>query len=49
MGIVALPTVEMDGKIYFVDERLKELRNVNDPHDSRPLEDIYKGADYVWK
>jgi hypothetical protein len=38
----ALPTVEIDGKVYFIDERLRELRNINNPHDSRPLDDMYK-------
>ncbi len=29
-----LPTVTLDnGKTYFVDERLKQLRNVLNPHD----------------
>ena len=29
-----LPTVTLDnGKTYFVDERLKQLRNVFNPHD----------------
>ena len=29
-----LPTVTLDdGKTYFIDERLKQLRNVNNPHD----------------
>ena len=29
-----LPTITLDdGKTYFVDERLKQLRNVLDPHD----------------
>ncbi len=47
MGIVALPTVEIDGKVYFVDERLKELRNVLNPHDSRPLDDMNKEVEDV--
>jgi len=38
----ALPMVEIDEKVYFIDERLRELRNVNNPHDSRPLDDMYK-------
>ena len=38
----ALPTVELDGKVYFIDERLRELRSVDNPHDSRPLDDMYK-------
>jgi hypothetical protein len=29
-----LPTITLDnGKTYFVDERLKQLRNVHNPHD----------------
>ncbi len=29
-----LPTVKLDnGETYFVDERLKQFRNVNNPHD----------------
>ena len=29
-----LPTVTLDnGKTYFIDERLKQLRNVKNPHD----------------
>jgi hypothetical protein len=28
-----LPTLRLWGKRYFVDERLKELRNVENPHD----------------
>jgi len=28
-----LPTVTIDGKTYFIDLRLCELRNVNNPHD----------------
>jgi hypothetical protein len=38
----ALPTIELDDKVYFIDERLRELRNINNPHDSRPLDDMYK-------
>lgn len=34
-----LPTVEIDGKTYFVDERLKEFRNVENPHDSIKMAD----------
>ncbi len=30
---VRLPVVKMDGKSYFVDERLKQYRNTEDPHD----------------
>jgi hypothetical protein len=29
-----LPTITLDnGKTYFIDERLKQLRNVRNPHD----------------
>jgi len=28
-----LPLVERNGKKYFLDERLRELRNVDNPHD----------------
>ena len=29
-----LPVVEVDGKRYFKDTRLRQLRNVKNPHDS---------------
>jgi hypothetical protein len=29
-GVRQLPTVPLDGRMYFVDDRLGELRNVND-------------------
>ena len=29
-----LPTITLDnGKNYFIDERLKQLRNIENPHD----------------
>ena len=28
-----LPTTVIDGRTYFVDERLRQLRNVKNPHD----------------
>jgi len=28
-----LPIVKIKNKMYFVDERLKQLRNVKNPHD----------------
>ena len=37
MGVRQLPTTERLGKDYYVDERLNQLRNVNDPHDIIPL------------
>lgn len=36
-----LPTVQIGGKEYFVDERLNELRNVNNPHDRKPIDEAY--------
>jgi hypothetical protein len=32
-GVRQLPTVSLWGKRYFIDERLSELRNVEDPHE----------------
>ena len=29
-----LPVIKIKNKKYFIDERLKELRNVNNPHDA---------------
>ena len=28
-----LPTIKMDGKRWFIDRRLGEIRNVSNPHD----------------
>jgi hypothetical protein len=33
-----LPIVELEGKKYFVDLRLRQLRNVDNPHDFMSLE-----------
>lgn len=35
-----LPTADYEGKRYFVDKRLEELRNVEDPHDVVVFDDI---------
>lgn len=32
-----LPTTTINGKEYFIDERLKELRAVDNPHQRLPL------------
>jgi len=32
-----LPIVELDGEKFYVDRFLRELRNVKDPNDRRPL------------
>jgi hypothetical protein len=37
-----LPKVEIDGKEYYIDERLSELRNVENPHDTKLLEEMKK-------
>lgn len=29
-----LPTTKINGKLYYIDARLQQLRNVNDPHDT---------------
>lgn len=44
-----LPIVEVDGVAFFVDERLRELRNVNDPFERLPLSMFTLGllSDYV--
>jgi hypothetical protein len=34
----ALPRIKLDRKIYFVDARLNELRNVKDPNDTEKME-----------
>ena len=41
-----LPVVDYDGKLYFVDERLGEMRNVRNPFDKVPLKSV-KGARLV--
>lgn len=33
-----LPTVKIGKKLYYVDRRLNELRNVNDPNDVESIE-----------
>jgi hypothetical protein len=37
-GMRELPTVHVRGRTYFVDDRLHELRDVDNPHDRAPLE-----------
>ncbi len=32
-----LPTVQIGDNVYFIDDRLGELRNVVDPHDVKVL------------
>jgi hypothetical protein len=37
-GVRMLPIVTIKGKRYFVDERLREYRAVENPHDRIPME-----------
>jgi len=34
-----LPIITRNGKKYYIDERLRQLRNINNPHDYIDLED----------
>lgn len=43
----ALPTVQIDGKTYYVDRRLRELRNVEDVDDIREIPFDLKEFDIV--
>ena len=36
--VIALPKVKIDGTVYYIDERLNELRNVKDPSDKEKME-----------
>ena len=38
-----LPVVRYEGKLWFLDERLKQLRNVQNPHDFINLNDFEVG------
>lgn len=40
-----LPIVKIGRKFYFVDERLKELRNIKNPFDKESIELAYA---YEW-
>jgi len=40
------PIVTLEGVTYFIDKRLGELRQVDDPHNVISLEDYY---DYLWE
>lgn len=39
--VIKLPIIKMNDKSYFVDERLGELRNVENPHDKIPLDEAF--------
>jgi len=39
-GVTQLPKVKMNGKTYYRDEKLREYRAVDNPHDRIPLEEV---------
>lgn len=42
---IALKRLRMDGKEYFIDERLSQIRNVDNPHD---YEDVSPELIHFW-
>ena len=46
MPTAPLPTVKVGKKTYFIDERLGQIRNVNNPHD---FEDVDQDVIDHWK
>ncbi len=38
--VIQLPIVEMKGKKYFRDDRLRQFRNVENPHDYIDFDDL---------
>ena len=42
---IALKRLKMDGKEYFIDERLSQIRNVDNPHD---YEDVSPELIHFW-
>ena len=39
-GVKMLPVVRYEGKLWFLDKRLRQLRNVHNPHDFIDLNDF---------
>ncbi len=39
-GVKMLPVVRYEKKLWFLDERLKQLRNIRNPHDFIDLNDF---------
>ncbi len=37
-----LPKIQIAGKTYYADERLRQLRNVENPHDYIDFDDEYE-------
>jgi len=42
-----LPVINYDNKLYYVDFRLNECRNVENPHDRIPVPEILEFEDFV--
>lgn len=38
--MTTLPTIQLFDETYFVDKRLREMRNIKDPHDSISFDDF---------
>ena len=43
-----LPKVHINGKIYFIDDQLRELRNVQNPHDAKRFESPRDMTEYLY-
>jgi len=41
VATIKLPILKMNNKRYFVNERLKQLRNVENPHDMIPMDEAF--------
>jgi len=41
VAVIKLPIIKMNKKRYYVDERLKQLRNVENPHDQIPMDEAF--------
>ena len=41
MPVIQLPIVKMNGKRYYVDKVLKQLRNVRKPHDTISMDEAF--------
>jgi len=35
-----LPIVKYEGELFFFDERLRQIRNIHNPHDFQDLDDF---------
>jgi hypothetical protein len=43
-----LPIVQINGKSYFRDDRLRELRNIKDPHEAKKFQSDQDLATYCY-